>query len=326
MSVRRVLIIGCNGLLGQKVTELFVRGSSFTITLASLEPKPLQAFPSVEYVPFDMTSKKEVRQLVYGCEPDVIINCAAMTNVDACENERELAWKINVGGLENLIEAARRSNARIFHVSSDYIFDGKAGPYTEDDRPEPLSYYGKTKLAGENALRVSGLEYFIARTMVLYGYAPGTKMNFALWLFQSLEKKTPVRVVDDQFGNPTLADDLAYGIMRGVELERTGIYNIAGREIVHRHEFATRLALAFDHDPSLIIPIKTSSLNQPAARPLKSGLITLKAEVELGIKPSNVDEGIAILKSQLSRSARRLGDSAPVPGQSGGKHSTGRKK
>ena len=152
MSVRRVLIIGCNGLLGQKVTELFVRGSSYTITLASLEPKPLQVFPSVEYVPFDMTSKKEVRQLVYGSEPDVIINCAAMTNVDACENERELAWKINVGGVENLIEAARRSNARIVHVSSDYIFDGKTGPYTEEDRPEPLNYYGKTKLAGENAL------------------------------------------------------------------------------------------------------------------------------------------------------------------------------
>ena len=326
MSSRRVLIIGCNGLLGQKVTELFVRGSSYTIALASLEPQPLQQFPSVNYVQFDMTSKKEVRQLVYGAEPNVIINCAAMTNVDACENERELAWKINVGGLENLIEAARRNNARIVHVSSDYIFDGKSGPYTEEDRPEPLSYYGKTKLAGENALRASGLDFFIARTMVLYGYAPGTKMNFALWLLQNLEKKTPVKVVDDQYGNPTLADDLAYGIMRGVELDRTGIYNIAGREIVQRHEFATRLARAFGYDPALITPIKTSSLKQPAARPLKSGFITLKAEVELGIKPSNVDEGIAILKNQLSRSARRLGDSAPIPGQSGSKHSSGRKK
>ncbi len=202
MSVRRVLIIGCNGLLGQKVTELFVRGSSYTITLASLEPKPLLPYPSVEYVPFDMTSKKDVRQLIYGAEPDVIVNCAAMTNVDACENERELAWKINVGGLENMIEAARRSNARIVHVSSDYIFDGKSGPYGEDDRPEPLNYYGKTKLAGENVLRASGLNYFIARTMVLYGYAPGTKMNFALWLLQSLEKKTPVKVVNDQYRQP----------------------------------------------------------------------------------------------------------------------------
>jgi dTDP-4-dehydrorhamnose reductase len=326
MSVRRVLVIGCNGLLGQKVTELFVRGSSYTITLASLEPTALQTFPSVAYVQFDMTSKKEVRQLVYGCEPDVIINCAAMTNVDACEHERELAWKINVGGVENLIEAARRSNAKIVHVSSDYIFDGRSGPYTEEDRPEPLSYYGKTKLAGENALRASGLEYFIARTMVLYGYAPGTKMNFALWLLQNLEKKIAVKVVNDQYGNPTLADDLAYGIMRGVEMGRMGIYNIAGREIVQRHEFATRLARAFGYDPALIVPIKTSTLNQPAARPLKSGFITLKAEVELGIRPSDVDEGIAILKSQLSRSGRRLGDSAPVPGQSGAKHVTGRKK
>jgi len=261
-----------------------------------------------------MTSKKEVKQLVASCEPDVIVNCAAMTNVDACEHERELAWKVNVEGLENIIEAARRTNAKIVHVSSDYIFDGKAGPYTEDDRPNPLSYYGKTKLAGENALRASGLDYFIPRTMVLFGFAQGVKPNFALWLINNLERRQTVRIVDDQFGNPTLADDLAFAIVRALEVERSGIYNIAGRDIVSRYDFAVRLARVFDLDPGLITPIKTSQLRQPAPRPLKSGLITLKAEVELGITPSTVEQGLAILKSQLNRSAKRLGDSAPVPG------------
>ena len=315
MNNRRMLVFGCNGLLGQKVAELLVRGTPASVTLTSFENAPVRPMEPAEYIQADITSKKAVKQVVAHSEPDVIINCAAITNVDACETEREAAWKVNVGGVEHIIEAARRTGALIVHVSSDYIFDGKNGPYTEDDRPEPLSYYGKTKLAGENSLRASGMNYFIARTMILYGFAPGVKQNFALWLIQSLEKQTPVRIVDDQVGNPTLADDLAYGLLRGVELGKTGIYNIAGRDIVSRHEFALRVARAFNLDASLISPVKTASLRQPAHRPLKSGLITLKAEAELGIHPSTIEEGLAVLKNQISRGKRRVPDSGPVPGQ-----------
>lgn len=313
MSSKRVLVTGSNGLLGQKVSEFLVRGSACTVILASIEKKPVRELPSSEYVQLDITSKKEVKHVVAGSQPDVIINCAAMTNVDECERERELAWKINVEGVEHLIEVARKTDAKVIHISSDYIFDGKAGPYDEEARPNPLSYYGKSKLASENALRSSGLPYFIARTMVLYGYATGVKMNFALWLVQSLEKNVPVRIVDDQYGNPTLADDLAHGIASAVELNRSGIYNLAGRNIVNRYEFALQLARVFGFDPALISTMKTSQLRQPAARPLKSGLITLKAEVELGFKPSTVEEGLLILKKQLSRTSKRLPDSAPMP-------------
>jgi dTDP-4-dehydrorhamnose reductase len=238
-----------------------------------------------------------------------------MTNVDACEKERELAWKVNVGGVENIIEAAKRIDATVLHVSTDYVFDGKAGPYTEEDRPEPLSYYGRSKLASENQLRVSGVKFVIARTMVLYGYASGIRSNFALWLIQNLEKNTPVHVVNDQMGNPTLADDLAHALVSGIELDRTGIYHIAGREIVSRYDFALKLAKIFGFDQDLITPIKTSQLKQPATRPLNSGLVTLKAEVELGYRPSTMEEGLTILKGQLSHSSRRMPDSAPVPGR-----------
>jgi len=316
MSVERVLVVGSNGLLGQKVVELLVRGSAYQLVLASMEPKPLRELLSVEYHQLDITSKKDVRELGGRVEPRVIINCAAMTNVDACETERETAWKVNVGGVEHLAEVARRFQSRLYHVSTDYIFDGKNGPYAEDDRPEPLSYYGKTKLASENVLRASGLEYFIARTMVLYGYAAGVKPNFALWLIQTLGQKGPVRVVDDQWGNPTLVDDLAYGIVRAVELGKTGIYHIAGRDIVSRYEFAVRLARFFGYNPALIKPVKTADLAQPAPRPLKSGLVTLKAETELGIAPATIEQGLAVLKSQLSRTATWATDSRPVPQQS----------
>ena len=315
MSNKKILVIGSNGLLGQKLCEIIVRGGAYNLTIASIEDKPLRHVVGAQYMICDITNKKDVKNVVAACRPDVIINAAAMTNVDACETEREMCWKINVEGVEHIIDAAKKDGTKVVHVSTDYIFDGKAGPYSEDDRPEPISYYGKSKLASENALRTSGVPYLIARTMVLYGFASGVKANFALWLIESLEKKKPVNVVDDQFGNPTLVDDLAYGLIQGVEMERSGIYNIAGRDIMNRFEFALRTAKVFALDPSLITPITTASLKQPALRPLNSGLITLKAEVELGYKPSTVEQGLLILKTQLSRTMRMLADSAPAPGQ-----------
>lgn len=312
MSVRRILVVGSNGLLGQKVTELLLRGSAYELTVTSVEPAPVRPLQSAEYRTLDITARKDVRALVGDLLPDVIINAAAMTNVDACEHERELAWKINVEGVENLIDASRKRGSKIIHVSTDYVFDGKAGPYSENDRPEPLNYYGKTKLASENVLRTSEVPFLVARTLVLYGYTPGARPNFALWLIDSLEKQLPVRIVDDQIGNPTLVDDLAYGIIAGIELGRTGFYHIAGRDILNRYEFALRLARVFGFDEKLITPVKTASLSQPAIRPLQSGLITLKAEIELGIRPSTAEEGLRILKNQLLRSGRRLDDSPPV--------------
>lgn len=320
MSAKRVLVVGGNGLLGQKVTEFLVRGSAHKVTVCSIEPTPVLHLHSVAYEQVDITSKKDVKKIVHEVEPDVVVNCAALTNVDECETQRELAWKINTEGVEYLIEAARKGNARIFHISTDYVFDGKSGPYDETAKPEPLSYYGKTKLASENALLLSGLDYFIARTMVLYGTGTNVKSNFALWLIENLEKNLPVRIVDDQFGNPTLVDDLAQGLLNAIELGRLGIYHFAGRDIVSRFEFAVRLAQVFDFEPKLITPIKTAQLHQPAARPMKSGLITLKAEVELGYHPSTVEQGLLVLKSQLARSARSMPDSAPIPSSGRGSH------
>lgn len=315
MNPRRILVLGSNGLLGQKLCEIIIRGGAYQLVMASKAEKPLRPVVGAQYLSVDITNRKEVKNAVALCAPDVIINAAAMTNVDLCETERERCWKTNVEGVENIIEAARRNDTMVIHISTDYVFDGRSGPYTENDRPEPLSYYGKSKLASENALRSSGLPYLIARTMVLYGFAPGVKPNFALWLIENLEKGRKVNVVDDQYGNPTLVDDLAYGLIQGFEMGRTGIYHLAGRDIVSRYEFALKLAKVFNFDPALINPVKTADLKQPAPRPLKSGLITLKAEVELGYKPSTVEQGLIILKTQLNRTLRMMADSAPVPGQ-----------
>lgn len=311
MSRGRVLLVGCNGLLGQKLAELFFRGSGYQVVPSSVEPEPVHPLLANDYLRLDITSRKDVRSAVSTIAPAVIVNAAAMTNVDACEQERELAWRINVDGVEHLADAARRVNAHLVHVSTDYVFDGTAGPYTEDARPEPVNYYGRTKLASENLLHGVDFPATVLRTMVLYGYVGVSKPNFALWLIDNLSRKQPVQVVDDQTGNPTLVDDLAYAILSAIELKRTGLYHVAGRDILSRYEFAQRLARVFDFDESLINPVKTATLRQAAARPLQSGLITLKAEVELGLKPSTAVEGLRVLQTQILRAARDADEHPP---------------
>ncbi|MBU1298354.1 MAG: dTDP-4-dehydrorhamnose reductase [Bacteroidetes bacterium] len=298
--MKRVLITGSNGLLGQKITELFSRSKKYEILNTSVEDKPF--LPNVDnfhYRQLDITSRSSVLKLIDDILPEVIINTAAVTNVDLCETERALAWRINVKGVENLVYAAKMIGAKIIHFSTDYVFDGKNGPYHESDRPNPLSYYGRTKLASENLLLTSGIPHTIVRTMVLYGVANQVKNNFALWLVDNLGEGKQVRVVGDQICNPTLVDDLAYAVLKIVEFNRDGLYHIAGNDLVSRYDFAVELAKKFKFDKKLIIPIKTSILKQPAPRPMKSGFIILKAETELSIKMSGVEQGLTVFRNQL---------------------------
>lgn len=297
--MKRILITGSNGLLGQKLVELFSHCPGFSLTLASIEEGSVFASTSLPYVQLDLTHKTDVRKVIDEYETEIVINTAAITNVDLCESNRELAWRTNVDAVENLVHACKLTGAQIVHFSTDYVFDGHNGPYAEHDRPNPLSYYGRTKLASENLLAVSDVAHAIVRTMVLYGVGNGVKLNFALWLLKELSAERQVKVVDDQLGNPTLADDLAYAVMKIVELGRNGLYHIAGHDIVSRYEFAMEFAEVFGFSKKLIVPIKTATLSQPAPRPLKSGLITLKAQTDLGIKPSGVVQGLRIFRNQL---------------------------
>ncbi len=247
----------------------------------------------------DITKKDDVKKVIEFHEPDLIINCAAYTNVDKCETEREFSWKINVDGVKNLIIAARRSNSKIIHFSTDYVFDGRNGPYSEDAVPNPISFYGREKLASENALITSDIKFVIIRTLVLFGIGNNVKLNFALWMLEELKNNRPVNIVTDQISNVTMIDDLAYGTLKIVEKDCTGIYNIAGSDILSRYDFAMKMCEVFKLNKELVLPITTASLNQPAPRPLKSGLTTLKMESELGFKPMDSLEALRLLKVQM---------------------------
>jgi dTDP-4-dehydrorhamnose reductase len=256
--MQRVLIVGSNGLLGQKVTDLFSRSKNYEILNTSVEDKPFVKMNEFLYRHLDITNRNSVMKLVDDFLPEVIINTAAITNVDLCETERAIAWKVNVAGVENLVHAARMVGAKVIHFSTDYVFDGRSGPYNEGDRVNPMSYYGRTKLASENVLRTSEIPHTIIRTMILYGIGKQIKDNFALWLVNNLKDNKQVRVVDDQIGNPTLVDDLAYAVLKVVEFEKNGLYHIAGNDLISRYDFALALAKKFKFDKNLIIPIKTT--------------------------------------------------------------------
>lgn len=294
----RILVIGANGMLGQCCVNFYSNANgSYELLALSVEDKPV--FDNADYLMCDITEREAVKKAVYDFCPDFIINAAAYTNVDKSEDERELAWKVNVKAIEYISEAARVIDAHLIHISTDYIFNGKSGPYSEKAVPNPIGYYGRTKLASENALKISGSIYTILRTNVLYGTAPDSRPDFVKWVVESLRNKKNIRIVKDQINNPTFINDLVQAINKIISFKKTGIYNIGGREFLSRLEFTNIIADYFQLDKLLIEPITTEDLKQRARRPLKSGLITLKAETELGYKPHLIPEALEEMKREL---------------------------
>lgn len=297
MKLDKILITGCNGLLGQKL--LFELNTHFELAGCDLHDSSFLDNETFDYHRVDIMKRKALNDFIQNLKPGVIVNTAAYTNVDKAEIERERCWRVNVTGVENLISSAKRIDAQLIQISTDYIFDGKNGPYREDDRANPEGFYAKSKLAAENLIRGSDLKYTIIRTMVLYGAGVHVRPNFVTWLIQALRNRQSVTIVDDQIGNPTLADDLAQAIATIIKKNAHGIYHISGSEIIDRYHFALEIADIFNLEKSLIMRAKTSDLQQKAPRPLKSGFILDKAKTELGIEMRDVKSALKKFKKQF---------------------------
>jgi dTDP-4-dehydrorhamnose reductase len=276
---------------------MFLDESRADLVLSSRQDKLL--FAGVEdehrisnYIQLDMTDRASVRSVILSLKPDVIVNCAAFVDVDRAESERETAWRTNVSAIEYLIESARKTEARIIHISSDFVFDGTKTPYAENAKPNPLNYYGRTKLASENALRASGVHHCILRVPLLYGLEELQWKNMAMRVYDSLQKKKQFAAFTDIQVTPTLIDDLAFAVTRAAELRKHGIYHVGGPEMVSRYEFAVRVAKHFKLDESLIVPI--TSEGNVAIRPKKSAFVTLKAQTELSLRLAGIDQGLEV--------------------------------
>ncbi len=289
-SIGTVLITGANGLLGQKLCRHF--SSSYKVIATDLHPQNLVSSPNSSYESLDLTDRRALQFYIRFYNPWAIINAAAYTDVDGCEINKDQAWAVNVGGIKNLVNVCQAHKIKLVHVSTDFIFDGERGPYSEDDPPHPVSFYGETKLESENIIKQGGIDFLIVRTNVLYGFGKKVKKNFLLWLIEKLSAGEKIKIVTDQFNNPTLADNLSLCILEMVERNLSGIFHIGGAEYLSRYDFALKVADKFNFDKADISPIQTEFLKQKAKRPMRGGLKTEKAKNILKTKLLNVEEGL----------------------------------
>jgi dTDP-4-dehydrorhamnose reductase len=220
-----------------------------------------------------------------------------MTNVDGCELNPVGAQSANVDAVKFLADGFK---GHFIQISTDYIFDGNNGPYSEADIPNPISVYGQTKWEADQYLESTECIVTTLRPNVVYGYTKYTKASFVKWVVDSLAAKKTINIVDDQWNNPTWTEALADVIERVIDKRLLGTHHYGGDRVMNRYEFAHIIADIFELDASLIKPIKTVELNQDAPRPLKSGMKTDKIEKELGIRPKSVETCLKEIRNQLA--------------------------
>lgn len=295
----KILVTGANGLLGQKLAALLESKPGINTVLTARKSLTYPVKKAVFSV-LDATDAEQVNSVVDFHKPDAIIHTAAMTQVDDCETQREACWKNNVDATQNLVRAAERHKTHVVHVSTDFIFDGSHGPLDELATPNPVNYYGQSKLAAEHVVMKSSAPWAILRTVLVYGVAHDmSRSNIVLWVKNNLEAGKPIKVVNDQWRTPTLAEDLAQGCLLAAQKQATGIFNISGEELMTPYELALRTARFFKLDESLISKTDSTQFKQPAMRPPRTGFIIEKAKRELGYQPHGFEAGLTLIQSKL---------------------------
>lgn len=291
--MEKLVVTGASGLLGSKLVEMAKKSYEVIPTHSGV---PL----FTNSIRMDVTDFNQVSEVFNRTRPDFVVHAAAMTNVDRCETDKESAWKINVQGTENVAKTCVKYAAKLVYVSTDYVFDGEKGLYSEEDATAPVNYYGFTKLEGENKVKQHCEDYVIARTSVLYGWHE-QKANFATWVINSLRNNVPITVVDDHFNSPTLADNLAEIILEMLRKNLAGTYHTAGDERISRYDFAKTIARTFLLNEELITPTKMNQLKAwVAKRPRDSSLNVNKAKETLNTRLMNIKESLTRLKEQCS--------------------------
>lgn len=298
-SNKKVLIIGATGKVAEAVIRVFRNDSRFNLKLLSGSiDDHYSRINGLLYYKINYTNRYNLIDVCNDFKPDVIINLAGMTDVDGCEDNRKLAWDLNVSLPSELAKISFELGCKFIHISTDYIFDGLNGPYGEHDICNPLSYYGLTKLTGETESLRWHRDIAIIRTNVVYGYSELGKGDFVSWVIDKIKNGIPLKIVSDQYSNPTLTDDIAIAILKIIEKDIFGILNVGGSQYCNRFEFANMICDVFELDSSLLSPTTTATLNQKANRPLRGGLDIRKLN-GLGFNTRNVLDGLKVVKGYI---------------------------
>ena len=298
--MKTILVTGSNGLLGQKIIYGLLAQGGLNIVATSRGVNRMRVKEGYIYEDLDITDSRKLAGIFETYRPDAVINSAAFTNVDACENHREECRKLNVDAVTDLVGLCRQYKTHLVHLSTDFVFDGSKGPYREDDIPNPQSYYAETKYEAEKIIQASNIGWAILRTIIIYGVVDdNSRSNVVLWTKRSLENKQAIRAINDQYRAPTLAEDLAGACIRAALKKAQGVFHVSGRELMCILDIVYLVADYFQLDKSYIQPVSSAELNQPAKRPPVTGFIIDKAIRELDFNPHTFLEGLAVVKKQL---------------------------
>jgi len=292
----KILITGANGLIGRKVIRLMLQNADNQIYATS--QKRIQFDSRVQFFTVNLIYS-DINKLIETIKPEVLIHCAAIASPDACEVDRYTCFKLNVEVTTRLASSCRDYGVHMIFLSSDFIFDGNKGDYSEEDLSAPISYYGVTKLEAEKNLLDLNIGATIVRTSLVYGYEDHlARMNIALKVIDHLKNSKTYKVPSDQVRTPTFAEDLASALVTLAEKRLAGVYNVSGSEAISVFDFSKQIANVFGLDERLLIPVSTKELSEPALRPLKTNLNIQKAIKEFNYQPTTIENSLNILKEQ----------------------------
>lgn len=291
-----LLITGTHGLVGQNLVRILQQWPG-KVVLTGRGPCriPSAWMKDFLYVPLDITNRGDIMQLFETYKPNAVIHSAAEAQPDACELDHTMADLVNTTATQWLLEAAAQYRSFFTYMSTDFVFSGAGGPYVEEDDPDPVNYYGLTKLRAEQAVQQYPFGWAIVRTVLVYGNTlSGTRTNIISWVLGELQKGKPIRVVGDQLRTPTYAGDLAAAVLQITMEKRTGIWHISGKDALTPHDIALLVAGRMQLDATLITKVDASVFSQPATRPLKTPFDISKAVRELGYSPVYFMHGLEL--------------------------------
>lgn len=289
----KILITGANGFLGFYLVRLLLeKGHTVIATGRGNCRLPFSNLDNFTYSELDFTDPYAVHDVFEATNPEAVIHAGAMSKPDECEMDQMKAYLVNVEGTVHLLINAEELKAFFVFVSTDFVFDGKQGMYSEEDAPRPVNYYGRTKLEAEEAVKDYEHGWAIARTVLVYGKNHAGRGNILSIVKEKLEKGEEYNVVDDQQRTPTYVEDLAQGIVSIMEKKANGIFHLSGKDILTPYQMAVLTARHLGLNESLIKKITAADFSQPAMRPPKTGFVIDKAKRELGYEPISFEEGL----------------------------------
>ena len=296
----KVIITGSNGLLGQSLLNLLLEEKEKYQVFGLSRGKNRSGREDFSYIDIDITDPIFLKKSIKEIKPNFIINTAAMTEVDVCESKKDACDLINVSVVNWLTQLSDELKIHLIHLSTDFVFDGVKGYYKETDIPNPLSYYGLSKVKAEELLIASKIDFTILRTILVYGKVfDMSRSNIVLWVKEMLSKGKEITIVDDQFRMPTYVTDLALACKISIDKKAKGIYHISSNKLLSVFEIVQEIATVFNLEKRLIKPISSSSLNQIGVRPSKTGFDLSKTNKELEFYPMSFKEGLLKFREKL---------------------------